>query len=360
MGKLSYTQIASYTQCGQKFNLHYNQNKRNRFQGSALVFGSALDVGLNKLLLTRNVDDAIKAFDKALEHQFINGKSVPVASCLDILYSESDFDHELLQPEDFEKLKRFTQDVVEQYKCLIEAKKDKGFKNLEEQDKLFFNYANFLSLRRKGHVMIKSYNDKIMPKILEVKAVQHKAVMMSSDGDELVQYVDLIVVWEDGSVILFDNKTTSKAYSEDSAKTSQQLISYYYQNKEDFGLTAIGYITMNKHIIKNKKKTCLACGKELEQGSRVKKCDQLVNGKRCSGEFDVKIDPECAIQVIVSPVTETAIDLVLSTFDDANDGIKNQRWYKNLGACDSPYPCPFKELCWFGNTEDIIELPKKE
>jgi hypothetical protein len=81
-------------------------------------------------------------------------------------------------------------------------------------------------MRRKGIVMIESYDKFIMPKIKNTLAVQHKASLTNEDGDSVVQYVDLIVEWTDGRRILMDNKTSRVVYAPDSAGVSQQLISY--------------------------------------------------------------------------------------------------------------------------------------
>jgi hypothetical protein len=73
------------------------------------------------------------------------------------------------------------------------------------------------------------------------------------------------------------------------------------------------------------------------------------------------IDPECVIEVLVSDVKEPAVDLVLSTFDEATNGIKNKNWYKNLLACkNGAITCPYHNLCWRGDGSDVVCLGEKK
>jgi hypothetical protein len=168
---------------------------------------------------------------------------------------------------------------------------------------------------------------------------------------------------DDGRKVLFDNKTTSSLsyYDDDSPGTSQQLISYFYNNQTTFNLDAVGFVVMVKAIKKNKTKTCTKCGAIAEEGSRVKTCavelDPGSKKSRCNGDFNVVLDPECVIQTFIGEVTEAAQNLVLSTFDEANNGISQGLWYKNLSVCKNIYgsPCEFFGLCWKGDDSGLIK-----
>lgn len=364
--KLSFSQINTYTTCGQKYFLHYQKRMRSIFQHAALCFGSAIDAGLNKLLETRDEEKAHQEFDLTWSKQYINNIQKELRDCELIIYADSDMDIDLLDADDFKAIQNyFTSHKLQgdprmMFDQIREKKKELGYKGLSLTEQKVHNLFNWHSLWHKGHLMIRDYNIKVMPKIVEVKAVQHKTSLVNGDGDEVVQVLDLVAQWEDGSVILFDNKTSSREYDSDSAGTSQQLISYYYNNKEQFNITAVGFIVLHKGIKKNTVKTCTKCGK-ISDSNRVKTCAVEVDGKRCGGAFEETMNPECYIQVIVNPVTEHAEDLVLATFDEANSGIKQGNFYRNLLACkNGSMICPFREYCWKGNTEDITVLEERE
>ena len=358
--KISYSKIRSWSECGRKYELHYKHHLRSKFFHAALAFGSAIDKSLNTLLETRDVEKARAEFDKQWAYQYVNSKNVRLVDFVDLVYAETDFDGDLLLEEDWQQVGG--KEVLVELDRIRTEKKEKGLKNLDINDRLLLNKCNWLCLRRKGYIMLHSYNEKIMPHIREVKAVQYETFLNSDAGDQIQQFVDLIVEWEDGSIILFDNKTSARKYEEGSAAISQQLISYYYQCKEQFNIGAIGYIVLNKHINKNKDKFCTKCGKKSDN-NRVKTCAIEVDGVRCGGEFREELRPECFIQVIVDQVSDNAVDLVLSTFDEANHGIKNEMYYKNLLACkNGPIVCEYFGLCWHGDDSDLVVVPeyKKE
>lgn len=371
--KLSFSSISKYTECGFKYFLHYKKRYRAKYFHSALAFGSSCDDGLNELLKTKDLLKALEVFDKKWNFQYINNVLTSLPKATNVVYADADTDLELLFPEDKVKLENEYGNQWEQlYDNVSEQKGIVGWDNLPNESKEMFNYVAWLSMRRKGHVMITSYNEQILPKINKVLAVQHKTELTNADGDEIVQYLDLIVEWQDGSIILFDNKTSARDYDPEAALTSPQLISYYVKSKKEFGTNAVGFLVMKKQILKNKKKICTKCKHDGSE-SRAKTCDEEYPGKvikrnkevdgmvRCEGTWDVTIDPKCFIQIIISPVNEHAENTVMSTFSDANDGIKKEVFHRNLKACGggSAFRCEYFDLCWSGKEDNLIKLEEK-
>ena len=367
--RLSFSAISTYTTCGEKYNLRYNKKLRSKFFHAALAYGSAIDLALNKLLLTRELPEAIKEFDKAWAFQFVNKKYVSLPEFTDLVYAESDYDVELLQEEDFSKLDEtimgsdldITLHIDELYPQILEEKKKVGWENLRENQKKLFNLANWLVMRRKGHIMLESYNKKILPKIKEVLAVQKESFLENENGDKVVQYLDLIVKWEDDRILLMDNKTSAKEYEEDSASRSPQLISYFHGNKDEYKLDAVGFLVLKKQILKNKIKICSLCGND-GSGERHKTCaaDNAETGKRCNGTWNIKLNPECYIQIIINDVSPAAENLVLTTFDEANNGIKAGAFHRNLGACVTGFKCEYWSHCWKGDDSELIDVSKEK
>lgn len=361
MNKLSFSKISSYSLCGQRYNLHYNERLREKWQRSSLLFGSAMDQALNHLLANRDLTASLEVFTKNWSFGWINKKYTPLQHNPDVVYSEKDLDLDLIEisDEDVAWLKEFK-----------DFKSTRKWDEIEESDRAKYNGILWASMKVKGEFIIRDYHDKVLPQFVSVTGIQHESHLINEDGDTVIQYLDFIATLQDGSVVLFDNKTTSSLqyYDDESPGSSQQLISYYYANKEQFGLTAVGFVAMQKTILKNKTKICSKCNHDGSE-SKAKTCDQeymgivVKRGKevegmaRCNGEWNVTLNPECAIKVIVNNVTDAAQELVLTTFDEANSGIKAQNWYRNLSICKNIYgsPCQFYKLCWKGSTEDLIK-----
>lgn len=376
--KLSFSQVNMYSQCGHKYKLHYKDGLREKFFHSALAYGSAIDAGLNTLLETRNLEKARESFLISWSEQYINGVKTQLHDSVLLVYAEKDFDYDLIPRNESKKLCVLAEDIIIKeikFKSIIdnmmmnreilnlslflyikEQKETYGFDNLSDRLKSFYNNMNWACLREKGLIMIDSYNKKVMPKVKNVLAVQHKFKLQNDDGDEIVAVADMVVEWFDGRILLLDNKTSARMYEDDQATRSQQLIIYYHKLKEDFNLTnQVGFIVMNKNILKNKKKTCSVCNFD-GSGGRAHTCNQM-NGKiRCNGAWIEEIDPECFIQEIINPISEVAEELVLSSFDQANQGIKNEYYYKNLSACkQGALICPFYRVCWKNDYSGVVD-----
>lgn len=361
--RISYSAISTYTTCGEKYKLRYKEKLRSKYFHAALAFGSAADEGLNVLLKTKNLTEAKKAFEKTWTFQFVNKKYTSLSKFPDLVYAEADFDADLLKPEDIQILESEVMELgtLESWKIVFdqikEEKATKGWPNLDVKKKAFYNYCNWLAMRQKGLIMLSSYAAKVLPRIKKVIAVQQENSLVNSEGDEVIQYLDLIVEWENGKNILFDNKTSARDYKDDQAAFSPQLISYYHSSKDQYKLDQVGFIVLSKHVRKNKTKACSKCSFD-GTGGRHKTCNNEVNGDRCNGIWDETIDPEAHIDVIINDVTAAAEDLVLSTYDEANQGIKNEIYMKNLGACrQGPIQCEYFNKCWKG---DMSELEKVE
>lgn len=362
--KLSYSSVNTYNTCGKKYDLHYNQGYREKVQRSSLLFGSAFDAAANDLLLNRDLDKALAIFEKNWSFNFVHKVYTAMRSCSTIVYSDKDIDFDLLA------LTPVGEEWVKEFR---ERKKSLKWEEVPEDDRIAYNTYCWDSMLYKGKVMLTSYFEKVLPKFVKVEGVQEKSEITNSDGDTLVQYLDFVAHFEDGSVVLMDNKTTTSLdyYKDDSAGKSPQLLSYFFANQAKFNLQAVGYVAICKDIIKNKIKKCNVCGFDGSK-SKARSCDQeymtkvVKRGKeveamlRCDGVWDVKMGKlESAIKIIVNPVKQRSVDLAMEAFDAANHGIKAGVYTRNLSACDNQYgsPCPMKKLCWEGSDED---LAKKE
>lgn len=273
--RISHSAKDRYLECAYKYFLHYMLKLRPTAKRSPLCFGDAIDMGLNTLLETRDLGRGIVAFNETWDKY----KEVGV------VYSKSDLEEHLFEenetPEPWE------------------------------------------SLRRRGRILLEEFNSQIMPKIAEVIAVQINQVIPNDVGDELVVKTDFICVWEDGRRILFDNKTSTVKYAEDSVRLSPQLAIYYETLKEQYNLDAAGYIVIPKKINKKKK--------------------PLVN-----------------ITVIIDQIDEETFHKTLEEYDNVLANIKAANFPQNRAACFGKFGrCEMYDYCYSGSLEGLAFQKEK-
>lgn len=214
MTRLSHSAKEKYEQCPYKYYLHYVMKYRSSLQSSALCFGNALDIALNSLL------------EGSEDYQSV-------------------FDHE------WDKYKEMI-DSIEFYKS------DLDLSLLTKEDKTLSNQMqNFISLKKKGHLLLEAYKLEIFPKIKSVISVQGEVNILGYDeegietGDSIYGKLDLIAMIEksDGVVVkaLLDNKTTSEPYPKNSVRSKDQL-ALYASGFND--IDWFGYLTLNKKSFK--------------------------------------------------------------------------------------------------------------
>ena len=275
--KLSHSSVTMYLECRYKWFLNYMLKLRATEEKSALKIGDAVDEGLNYLLETRDLPTAIQKFKEKWEK---------VAKAGNIIYSKSDVEEHLLEG--------------------IEIKK--------ESDRGYYSWL------KKGEILITEYHEQIMPLIKEVVKVQINESMHNDQGDELVIKTDFIAVWHDGRRILFDNKTSSVKYDQNSVKESNQLAIYYDALKEEYSLDACGYIVIPKKVNKQKK-------------------------------------PLVKIEVIIDNIPQNTIDKTHENFNNTLMGVKLAQFDKNPNACIGIYgKCQYFDYCHNGKTTGLKEV----
>ncbi len=266
--KISHSALTTYLECNFKYFLHYYLKLRPTAQKSSLAFGDAIDTGLNHLLETRNLADAIQKFEGVWDKW--KDKKVD--------YTKGDNDPSLTEDGPWE------------------------------------------NLRLRGIIILDEFNKQIMPRIKEVIAVQINRTVPNDLGDELTIKTDFIAVWEDGRRILFDNKTSSVRYEEDSVRTSGQLGIYFEQLKAEYNLDIAGYIVIPKRV--NKKK-----------------------------------EPRVDIKVIIDNVSEETINETLAQYDQSLEDIKAAKFSQNKNSCISKYgKCPYYDYCKSGDKTGLKEM----
>lgn len=214
MIRLSYSACQRYLASPMSYFLHYLLRLRPIEEGSALVFGGALDVGLNTLLEDKkanrpiDVDGAIRAFNEEFNKSDVSN----------IKFSKADFDLSLFSEEEI------TLDIA----------------------------TPAMALKRKGIILIQEYAEQVIPKIQEVYEIQRVIEMQNELGDTFTGVIDIIAKIND-QIWIVDNKSTSIKYAANSVSESGQLATYLEAVKDEYDLAGGCYITIPKKIRKVKK-----------------------------------------------------------------------------------------------------------
>lgn len=367
--KLSHSQVSKFQQCGKAYEYWYVKKIRPTKLKASLLFGTALDRAIGTLLDPEAKKTPEQIFDYFWSFQEVNGKQEYIPSILDVMYSKNDYDKDLVSKEDLQKFEIDLKDL----EIAIEKRDDVGIDRLDKSNRRIINVISWVSLKKKGHYMIEAFRSKVMPKLKKVHSTQEYIKLENDDGDSVIGYIDLVadVDGYDTPVVL-DLKTSAMEYEEDAVLTSPQLSLYVHAVSDKYSTRKAGFIVLNKHIIKNKTKTCKKCGHFSE--GRAKTCDresiEQVESKkglvdkavRCNGEWDEKINPEVYVQFIVDEIPRQTEDLVLQNIDDINTSIKTGHFTRNLSICNNVYggPCEYINLCYRGKMDGLVEVIKNE
>lgn len=291
--RISNTALDKYESCPRSYKYRYIDKLVSKTKSSALCFGIAIDAGINFLLENpNNLQGAIFRFDRSWCKQNDNHyKKVRLKNAEFLTFSKNDSDESLLT----------------------------------EKDKLDGKYIPWKSLRRKGHILLKAYQEQILPKIKKVISTQKTVKLVNNEtNDEIIGIVDMIVELFDGKIALLDNKTSSIKYQEDSVKNSAQLAMYKWiiEETENLNIDALGYLVLNKKLLKN----------------------NVVK-----------------TQIIIDQVNDEKIDEVIHKINTTVQKIKNQEFDMNLSSCKTFYgKCDYFDICHNNDFSKVDKIEKKE
>lgn len=309
--KLSWSSVTTYLENPRKFYYRYIAKYREKTIGSALVFGTSIDKGINVLLETGNVFDSEKCAIEGLTTYKLNGEVLDLAITDKVIYTNGDIDIDLL-PKDQQHGHNL---IVEE---LLDKKRNGG---LNKEEQAIYNQIANLCLKEKARLIIHAYAEQIMPSIKKVLFVQKPFVITNSDQDEFIGYIDLVCEWDDGvhkGIVTFDNKTTSKKYEDNSVAESGQLATY--DVAEDYKSEFSGFIAIHKKIRKTK-------------------------------------EPRVRIQVIIDKVSQETIDKTFEDYDRVNMLVKRGEFPANCDSCKiNKYnqKCPYYNICFHNDYKDVI------
>lgn len=335
--RLSNTAITLYQQCGMKYKYHYIDKYRTKLVDSPLFFGNAIDSSLNVLLLSKkkNLTPEEKAYasqdykvlfkDKLQNIEILDDK-VDIRKSELARYFNSDLEVEIWTESDINEfcnhgIPELKQINKSNYKAFIdecvETRKEK--KLLATPEYRLFNFACWLSLHRKGLILLEAYKNTILTQILEVHDIQKEVHLPNAKGDFITGYIDFIATFKDGVKRVMDNKTSSSAYTEQNILDSQQLV-IYTENQQNY---KCGFAVLEKKLRKK--------------------------------------EPRTRSYLIFGEITDAQVEKAFSEIEYVLEDIKAEKFEKNDKACFAyGKPCPFYNLCHKGDAEGLIKLEKKE
>ena len=225
-----------------------------------------------------------------------------------IKYNKADIDLSLLNDHDIAFLKEFDSEV-EDHEEFIEDCFDilKSKKELSKEDQRLYNYIAYLSLCRKGIMLINAYRNDILPKIHTVYEVQKKIELPDDDGNVIIGYIDAVVSFVDNpkTKVVLDDKTSSKPYKPDSVTNSPQLATYCEHEE----LYYAAYAIAEKNIRKR--------------------------------------HPRARTQLIIDKVSDETFNKTFDDYETVLEGIKNKEFDKNYdsGCFNFGQVCPYYGYC---------------
>lgn len=399
--KLSHSADETYRTCGRKYFLQYKENLVPKARGSALFLGVSYDNAFNSILenLGKTNEELIQlGLDKFYESWDMQedkklGK-IYLAKNPDILYSKKDFEEAILTEADGDSIEKYFQDILpnlieihgSEKMSVIKSGYDlfqglreisKTFPYWIDENKSFYNYCCWLSLRRKAPLVIAAYVQDLVPHIEKVDKVQIELSVSDEEQNEFRGIADFTVylklgIYGDtevfpGELIIADNKSSSrsyleKSYGEGSVRESSQLSKYQMiLNEDGKNITKGAYFVFVKDLKETKNKTCKSCG-HTNTGGQNKTCDAKVGKKRCGGEWDISVTYSVDTRLVVETISEAAGQAAMEKIDETIQDIKAEKFEPNWDSCAFQFghPCPYQKYCQTGCEDGLIRIEKKK
>ena len=374
--KTSYSQNNTYTKCPKHWHWSYIERWEPLLKGASTYFGSAVDEGVEALLMGKS--DYLKIFRDRWDTAEAFGTRTKIFDNHEVIFAHNDFDGDILAQVDFNQLNLWGQelglipvgtqlvneDLVALFKRISKDKQN-PYKGISANELAFFNRAGWISMKCKGELLIEAFKTQFMPRIKKVLATQQYAkIQDQTTGDIVSGFIDMVLEIDGYSLpIIFDLKTAGRPYDQEQIELTSQLTLYsamkgtFSNDPQKFSTDLVGYIVLCKNIKKDVIANCKSCG--YQKQSQHKTCNNTINGLRCSGEWLEKKVPKPEVQVLIEKKSPEQIQAMLNDVANIIVAMKNLIIYKNTDMCNNWYggKCPFYGAC---HKNDFTGLKKKE
>ena len=352
--ELSHSRIDLYNTCPLKYKYHYIDKLRSKTLSSALFFGNYIGETVQMLCLNKKEEltddelsivgcDPYEFFDQLMTTVEINKKTFDLPTCPNIRYYKGDWDQDCLTDSDLNLIDLYAQDngftdgehVAIHFDDLYPRYKNH---DLDDDEYSYMNFLFYLSIRRKGHLMIKEYQNKILPKIVKVHSIEKKINIGESSGDHsIIGYMDLVADFQlspddelydqfgDNPVTaVADHKTSSTKYKREKIEDSQQLSLYDYA--EEVGVVC--YLVMIKKI------------KHPKRGPR-------------------KGETHAEVQMMFHQIPEAVKEKHLEVAAQTLELVESEEFEPNINGCYAFHiQCPYYNLCNGGSSDGLVNLKR--
>jgi len=369
--KSSYSQNDCYKQCSQHWYWKYKEKLEGKDSGASTFFGTAIDSAVMYLLETGNLDFKDKFLDMWFEQVDRKKNKVQIWDNSNIIFGYADFDKDILIQEDYEELENqrdalqvtyLANDPVELYRAVAKIKRN-PYKRIKDKELRYFNRASWISMRRKGLILLDSFYEQFYPKIERVISTQKFSLVKDEASGDIIQgVIDTVLKLKNmDKPIIFDLKTASKAYTQEQIDHSDQLTIYAAMEGRKYQTDRVGYIVLSKNINKEKESYCSECG--FKKDGRHRKCNNLVDkdssGKlvRCDGSWNDTILIRPKVQVLIESKSDDQIKKIMEEQLSIIVAMKNNVVFKNTSKCNSWYgnKCVYYDLCYKGDKTGLIK-----
>jgi hypothetical protein len=347
--------------------LNYKEGWESPIQGASTFFGSAIDAGVTAML--EQNPDFLKVFYDRWNKAFNFGKSTVIFDNPDIVYGNKDFDSDVLEAKDEPQMVTWATQLklapgTNKEQCIalfkdIANKKKNPYKSVTKDEMIYFNRMCWLSMKRKGKILLSSFQQQFMPKVKRVISTQGRAQIQDPNtGDTITGFIDMVLEIDGyDKPVIFDLKTAAKPYTQQDIDLTQQLTLYAAMKGGEYNTDLVGYVILSKDIQKNQISTCKSCG-HIKTSSH-QTCNNTIAAKRCGGEWDEKTTLEPQVQVLVEKKDSNQINDLLMDYGNIILAMKQEIVYKNTSKCNNWFgsQCPYFNLCHKG---DATGLTKKK
>lgn len=352
---LSISSYSRFMENPAKYNLHYNKRIRPIYKMSYFVFGGCVDKGINAALGLHKEIEPYNITEEALKKSLLDGKTE---------FITNDYDGELIsdkrKEEMLKELKKYGykgDDVDVLAKSLLK----KPFTELSENQRYALGLCCYESLRVKAFLMLDAFQNKIAPKLKNAEDIQKELIWTDDDENTFTGFIDFRTEFM-GKQYLADNKTSSNTerdYPDGCVENSIQLGAYAGQT----GDTDAVYFIFDKRIKKNRIRICVSCETQAKN-PRVRTCDKELDGKRCGGEFEHSIKPECEVVYKTGKISREEKNFIQKTLTEAANLIKAGIFPHNYDNCkpkmygDKEVKCPYYNYCRTGDMTGLEMVPE--
>lgn len=373
--KTSYSQNSTYKACPKHWEFKYIQKfDATTGEGSSLHFGSAIDDAV--MAMIEGKKDWMETFNNRWNTANSGGKVVQIFDSNVVNYAYNDFDADVLTPADLATMAGWakelglssstptsettvsTETAIATFKDVLSRKKN-PYKAISPNQLRYFNRCCWLSLKRKGELMLSAFHTEFYPNITKVHSTQEWGqVVDETTGDRVGGKLDMVLSYKGyNKPIIFDLKTAGRPYTEEQLELTEQLTLYAAMVGHKYNTDLVGYVVLCKQMNKEEIDYCEQCGKVRD--TRAKTCDGTINGKRCGAEWKHKKKIKGTVQVMIQQKSQKQIDDLLIDYSNVILGMASKVVYKNTNKCSDWYGsrCAYYDAC---HNDDYKDLKKRE